>query len=154
WKVEAEMQDLSNEELGKWLESRKAWITKENEKANLLRQKACVRWDVEEKEVWDAVCGYGSDKALGPDGFNFKYIKRIWGVIKADVLAPVKWFWEKGEFSRRFNVSFVNLIPKLTNPLRLGDFRPISLVGSLYKIIAKLLAERGKKVIRKVIDEV
>lgn len=38
-------------------------------------------------------------------------------------------------------------------PIGLGDFRPISLIGSYNKIIAKILAERLKKVIRKVIGE-
>ncbi|GJT42048.1 reverse transcriptase domain, reverse transcriptase zinc-binding domain protein [Tanacetum coccineum] len=39
------------------------------------------------------------------------------------------------------------------DPLGLGDFRPISLIGSLYKIIAKLLAERVKKVIGKFMEK-
>lgn len=39
-------------------------------------------------------------------------------------------------------------------PIGLGDFRPISLIGSYYKIIAKLLAERLKKVVGKLVGEV
>jgi len=44
------------------------------------------------------------------------------------------------------------LIPKTENPLQLGEFRPISVVGCLYKIISKALSLRLKKVISKVID--
>lgn len=29
------------------------------------------------EEVWNAICGCGGDKAPGPDGFNFKFIKRF-----------------------------------------------------------------------------
>lgn len=29
------------------------------------------------EEVWKAICGCGGDKDLGPDGFNFKFIKRF-----------------------------------------------------------------------------
>ncbi|GJV35020.1 retrovirus-related pol polyprotein from transposon TNT 1-94 [Tanacetum coccineum] len=115
---------------------------------------ACLEVPFFEKEVWDAVCGCGSDKAPGPDGFNFKYIKRFWDVIKVDVLKAVRCFWETGEFSKGCNASFVNLIPKVGDPLGLSDYRPISLIGSFYKIIAKLLAQRVKKVVAKVIGEV
>jgi len=55
--------------------------------------------------------------------------------------------WPRGS-----NASFICLIPKVDNPQQLCDFRPISLVGFLYKIVSKLLSLRMKKVISKVID--
>ena len=42
------------------------------------------------------------------------------------------------------------LIPKKVGARDLRDFRPISLVGSLYKWLAKVLANRLKKVVGKV----
>ncbi|XP_059277663.1 uncharacterized protein LOC132031768 [Lycium ferocissimum] len=50
------------------------------------------------------------------------------------------------------NATFVALIPKKARAIELNDFRPISLIGGVYKIIAKLLAERLKKVIHKLVD--
>lgn len=47
----------------------------------------------------------------------------------------------------------VVLIPKFDNPQRLNDFRPISLVGSMYKILAKILANRLRLVIGSVISD-
>lgn len=46
---------------------------------------------------------------------------------------------------------FISLIEKCDNPQILGDFRPISLMGYLYKILAKLLANRMKRVLGDVI---
>ncbi|GKD20048.1 kinase-like domain, beta-lactamase/transpeptidase-like protein [Tanacetum coccineum] len=107
-----------------------------------------------EKEVWEAICGCGGDKAPGPDGFNFKFIKKAWELIKPELLRAVAWFWENMEISRGCNASFVTIIPKVADPIGLGDFRPISLIGCYYKIIAKMLAERVKRVVGNVVGEV
>lgn len=38
-----------------------------------------------EDEIDQAVASCDASKALGPDGFNFKFIKNSWDVIKLDV---------------------------------------------------------------------
>lgn len=38
--------------------------------------------------------------------------------------------------------AFIALIPKYTNPASISDFRPISLIGSIYNLISKVLAAR------------
>ncbi|GJV89371.1 hypothetical protein Tco_1533309 [Tanacetum coccineum] len=81
---------------------------------------------IEEKEIRDAVWGCGCDKAPGPDGFNFKYIKKFWDIFKDDLVKAVRLFWEKTELSRGCNESFVTLVPKVIDPIELKDFRPIS----------------------------
>ena len=55
--------------------------------------------------------------------------------------------WPKGT-----NASFITLVPKVANPQHLNEFRPISLVGCVYKIISKILSSRLKRVLNKVID--
>lgn len=55
-------------------------------------------------------------------------------------------------FEKSFNATFIALIPKKVRAIQLNDFRPISLIGSVYKIIAKLLAERLKNVIHRLVD--
>ncbi|KHN31829.1 hypothetical protein glysoja_044310, partial [Glycine soja] len=51
------------------------------------------------------------------------------------------------------NSSFIALIPKLKDPQSISDFRPISLIGCVYKVIDKLLANRLRKVLTHLIDE-
>ncbi|GKC29214.1 RNA-directed DNA polymerase, eukaryota, reverse transcriptase zinc-binding domain protein [Tanacetum coccineum] len=75
-------------------------------------------------------------------------------IIKEDVLKAVSWFSEKAKISKACNASFVTLVPNVVDPLGLGDFRPISIIGSIYKIIEKILAKRVKRVIGKIIGEV
>ena len=64
----------------------------------------------------------------------------------------VKFFHKEGKISKGCNASFFTLIPKSENPQSLEEYRPISLVGCLYKILTKVLSNRIKKVIEKVID--
>lgn len=66
----------------------------------------------------------------------------------------IKQFERSGAIDSGCNASFITLVPKIANPISLNDFRPISLIGSLYKIIAKILAERLKSVISHVISPV
>ena len=48
---------------------------------------------------------------------------------------------------------FLSLIPKKNNALNIKDFRPISLVGSVYKLLSKVLANRLRLVLDKLISE-
>ncbi|XP_071719503.1 uncharacterized protein [Rutidosis leptorrhynchoides] len=100
-----------------------------------------------EAEILEAINDYGSTKAPGPDGFNLRFFKKFWDVIKVDLVEVINWFWEKEVISRGCNASFVTLIPKKVDPLGLGDYRSISLIGSYYKVVAKILSNRLRKVI-------
>jgi len=51
------------------------------------------------------------------------------------------------------NASFITLVPKVRDPSKLEQYRPISLVGAIYKVISKVLAGRIKKVLPSVIDD-
>jgi hypothetical protein len=100
----------------------------------------------EESEVWEVVRHMKSDKAPGPDGFSMGFIKACWGVLKEDIMAVFGEFYSKASFQKSLNASFIALIPKKVGAVDLKDFRPISLVGVVYKLITKVLANRLKMV--------
>ena len=63
-------------------------------------------------------------------------------------------FFHLGTFQRSLNSTFLILIPKKEGTAEeLKDFKPISLVGSLYKLLAKVLANRLKLVIGEVVSK-
>lgn len=66
-------------------------------------------------------------------------------------MKAIEYFWEFECISNGCNSSFMTFIPKSKDPLELGDFSPINLIGCYYIIISKVLAERIKKVMDKVI---
>ena len=55
-------------------------------------------------------------------------------------------FFVSGKFVKSLNSTFIVMVPKKEGVDDFKDFRPISLVGSLYKLIEKVLANRLKKV--------
>ena len=69
--------------------------------------------------------------------------------MKDDVMSFLREFYEYGKFVKSLNANFLVLIPKKTGAKDLRDFRPISLLESLYKWLAKVLANRLKKVVSK-----
>jgi len=56
-------------------------------------------------------------------------------------------FYSSGKFVRSLNATFIGLIPKKANAENTRDFRPISLVGCIYKLLSKALAHRLRGVI-------
>jgi len=105
------------------------------------------------EEVKAAVWDVDSFKCPGPDGITFGFIKDFWDMLQDDVMRFLVEFHRNGRLSKGINSTFIALIPKVDNPHRLNDFRPISLVGSLYKILAKVLANRLRSVIGLVISD-
>lgn len=67
-------------------------------------------------------------------------------VVKEDIMKTMQHFHDFRMFEKSLNATYVAVIPKRVGALELTDFRPISLISGVYKIIAKVLAERLKKV--------
>ncbi|GKA64594.1 RNA-directed DNA polymerase, eukaryota, reverse transcriptase zinc-binding domain protein [Tanacetum coccineum] len=107
---------------------------------------------ISSNEIKAAIWDCGSDKSPGPDGFTFAFYKEFWNTIKDDVVTFVHHFFATGSLPRGCNNSFITLIPKVPNPMVASDFRPISLIGAQYKIIAKVLANRLACVIDTIIS--
>lgn len=107
----------------------------------------------DEAKVKEAMCECGGDKSLGPNGLNFKFVKTFWNVLKKDITIFMREFHRNGVLPWGCNASFITLIPNVENPQSLSEFRLISLVGFTYKIWAKVLENRIKKVFPNVIDE-
>jgi len=104
-------------------------------------------------EVKSAVWDYDSYKSSSPDGVNFDFFKDFWIDMTHDIMSFMVEFHRNGKLSRGINSTFIALIPKIDNPKKLNDFRPISLVGNIYKILTKVLANRLRSMIGSVVSE-
>jgi hypothetical protein len=107
----------------------------------------------EEREVREVINSMDRDKAPGPDGFSLAFYQDCWEVVKGDFMAVFADFHSHGKFVKSINSTFISLIPKFHGAKEIKDFRPISLVGGVYKIIAKVLANRMRRVMDKIISK-
>ena len=96
----------------------------------------------QEDEMTGVVRNMNGDKSPSPDGFPMSFFHACWQVIKSDLMAVFDEFYASGSFERSLNATFLTLIPKKANAVEVRDFRPISLLGSVYKIVAKVVANR------------
>ncbi|GKD35627.1 RNA-directed DNA polymerase, eukaryota, reverse transcriptase zinc-binding domain protein, partial [Tanacetum coccineum] len=75
-------------------------------------------------------------------------------VQKADIDAKFRHFFTFADIPNGCNSSFIALIPKIPNANLVKDFRPISLIGSIYKITEKYPSNRLVMVLGDIVSEV
>lgn len=106
-----------------------------------------------ESEFRNALFQMHSDKAPDPHGLNPGFYERFWSMCGKDIVAAgCKWL-DDGVFLTQLSATNIVLIPKCDEPKSMKDLQPISLCNVLYKIVSKVLANRLRKVIGKLISE-
>jgi hypothetical protein len=89
----------------------------------------------------------GADKAPGPDGFSMGFYQECWDIVKSDIMQLVQGFIQGKVKMAKLNQAAVFLIPNKGNPQTVKEYRPISLINCVYKIITKVLSNRLMPVI-------
>lgn len=77
----------------------------------------------------------------------------MWSIVGDDIIQFVRTFFISRECPTSINTIWVSLVPKVNNPTKIEELRPISAVGCLYKIVSKVIANRLKTIIAKVISK-
>lgn len=105
------------------------------------------------EEIKEVIWEFDDNKSPRLDGYNFNFICKFWHVLEEDICRFVFEFYHRANLSKAVVASFIVLVPKVNNPQLLGEYRQISLVGSLLKFIFKILANRHKKVVGKLVSQ-
>ncbi|GJW26520.1 RNA-directed DNA polymerase, eukaryota [Tanacetum coccineum] len=85
--------------------------------------------DVTRDEIREAVWSCGENKSPGPDGYTFEFFKKYWNLVGTDLCEAV------------------------ADAKLVSDFRPISLIGSIYKVVTKIMANRLAMVISDIVSD-
>lgn len=105
------------------------------------------------EEITKAMQQLGAYKAPGPDGMHGLFFRKHWPDISQDILTEIQHFFTTGYLNADLNRTLITLIPKLLNPEKLEQFRPISLCTFIYKNISKVLSNKLKPLLPHLIAE-
>jgi len=98
-----------------------------------------------EEEIASVIKEMPMEKAPGPDGFIGLFYKKCWAVVKEDVVQAILSFYcHQTAKLNLINEANIVLLPKTQVAAQVSDFRPISLINSVVKIITKILARYVK----------
>jgi hypothetical protein len=94
-----------------------------------------------EEEIWSTIKKLPSDKAPGPNGLTGRFYKVCWPIIKHDIMVVISAVWSRKMMGfSALNTAYITLLAKKGDAEQPKNFRPISLVHNIAKLITKVLA--------------
>ena len=102
---------------------------------------------ITDEEIKKTLFSLKDNKAPGLDGFSVGFFKKSWSIVGLDTINASRSFFSRGRLLKQVNATTIHLIPKVPNPSKIKYFRPISCCNTIYKCIAKLIANRIKGVL-------
>lgn len=92
-------------------------------------------------------------KASGPDGFLGCFFQTFWNIVGPKLTGAIQKFQKSSFIPKAVNFTFIALIPKIVVANSFNKFRPINLCNFSYKVLAKSLVNRLKKVLPTIINQ-
>lgn len=103
--------------------------------------------DFTSEKIRNAFFSLPNNKTCGPDGYSKEFFIYALSIIGPEVTEAIREFFHSGCLLKQWNPASLVLIPKKTNASLTTDFRPISCLNTVYKVISKLLASRIKEIL-------
>ena len=98
-----------------------------------------------EEEVSEALASICRTSCPGDDGLSKDFYEKFWEIIKVDLVAGLNEAWDDGYLPEHFKEGLIFLIPKVKGIVSdVRQWRPITLLNTIYKIFANMLAKRVK----------
>jgi hypothetical protein len=96
-----------------------------------------------EDEIWQAIRLMPQDTTSGPDGFTGLFLRKCWQTIRHNIIDAINSIYNlRCQDLTLINKANIILLPKKEGAEAITDYRPISLIHAVTKIITKVLALR------------
>ena len=115
--------------------------------------KQLLEKEITEKEIYNAIKDLSSNKSPGIDGIPNEFYLKYWDIIHIEVSLVVKNIINGELLQGKQRQALITLIPKDGDLKLLKSWRPISLICSDVKIIAKILAIRLKPIMPNIVSK-
>ena len=105
-------------------------------------------------ELLSALKRMKNGKSPGSDGYTSEFLKFFWIDIGKFILRSINFGYQKGEMSVTQKEGIITCIPKEDKPRQyLKNWRPITLLNTVYKLASSCIAERVKSVLHILIND-
>jgi len=121
-----------------------------------LDDKECeqLTLDINEHEVFTILNSFGDNKCPGSDGLPKEFYIYFWEEIKGLLMNSFQYSLYTGSLSIDQRKGIISLIPKKgKDTTNLSNWRPLTLLNTDYKTLAKLFAYRLKHLLPKIIND-
>ena len=108
---------------------------------------------IEEKELKDALEKVSSGKTPGIDGIEREFLLRFWKFLGTTITQATEIYIEREKLNSFMDRGLIKVIQKGdTTGEELKNWRPITLLSQIYKLISGVVAGRMKKLLKKLIS--
>ena len=115
-------------------------------------QKEFLDSDLSLDELYNAAKDMKINKVCGCDGLPLEFYLKFWESLKDDLWAMYIHSFQEGHFGYSTRKGVISLLPKKgKDPRLIKNLHPLTLLNTDYKILAKALATRLKKVLPTII---
>lgn len=91
-------------------------------------------------------------KSPGPDGFSAIFFQKYWHLLGFDISSCILDFMNNHSLPASLNYTFIVIIPKVSSPKKITEFRPISLCNVVYIVGSKMVANSIKSFLNDIVS--
>jgi hypothetical protein len=127
-------------------------IVKQSQSHTTTEENEDLENPITENELLQAIRKGKPNKAPGCDGISQSFFNITWPIIKQDILDMINQQYTHGTTTAKQKQGIIVCIPKTTRPSQPSDFRPLTLLNSDIKILARVIANRLTPILTKILS--